>query len=356
MQIKMPRQSEGGTLIGATLFYIDFCFPQGARYNSLGGSVIVILKRYDLPEEDRRLAQLVENREMLMSKRKSRLPKTALHAMQQAIIAKMELAKSRALEAKRKMRRLDKKLQNIIDEADVTMPLVANLKPNYFENLDGIWTSISDQVTVLDEDLRVLNLNVNSTAGSTSTNTVTISGAYINDGFQNLEEPIFKDYWRRFEQFASRPALKDEVVQLFRDFGFDVPQAPGEKSPLEQFEIAHTSFLNPVTEDNPVSTSLLPLRECIDTVVASLIRMRPHQEPAQGHRNKIISIGIQLKKTSFPQTIVEELADQWHSLHDDLSGSKKKNITRDDWLARLNRGTSFLHGLLNGLDPHKLRR
>jgi hypothetical protein len=291
-----------------------------------------------------------------MSKRKSRLPRTELRPMQQAIIAKMELAKSRALEAKRKIRRLDKKLQNIIDEADVTMPLVNNLKPSYYENLDGIWTSISDQVTVLDEDLKALNLNINSTTSSASTNTVTMSGVYINGGFQNMEEPSFKDHWVLFEEFASRPSLKNEVVQLFSDFGFDVPQAPGEKSPLEQFEIADTSFQNPVTEGNPVSTSLLPMRECIDTVVASLMRMRPHQEPAQGHRNKTISIGIQLKKTSLPQTIVEELADQWHSLHDDLSGSKKKNITRGDWLARLNGGTLFLHGLLNGLDMSKLRR
>ena len=68
-----------------------------------------------------------------MSKRKSRLPRTELHPMQQAIIAKMELAKSRALEAKRKIRRLDKKLQNIIDEADVTMPLVNNFIFLYYK-------------------------------------------------------------------------------------------------------------------------------------------------------------------------------------------------------------------------------
>ena len=32
-QIKMPRQGEGGTLIGATLFYMDFRLLQGVQYN-----------------------------------------------------------------------------------------------------------------------------------------------------------------------------------------------------------------------------------------------------------------------------------------------------------------------------------
>ena len=291
-----------------------------------------------------------------MKKKKANSPKTTNHPMQGEILEIMASARNKAAEAKLKAQSIGEELQHIIDEADVTMPLINNLNPTYYESMKGIWTSVSEQVESLDEDLKVLNLNINSTTGSSSTSTVVISGAYINNGYLGVEDLDFANSWLNFEEFASRSDRKDKVTQLIKDFGFDVPQVRGDKSPLELFEIAHSSFQNPIIEDNPVQTSLLPLRECIDAIVASLIRMRTHQEPAQGQRSKIISIGNQLRHDRFPQVVIDELADEWHSLYNELSGLKKKDLTRADWLAMLNRGTSFLYSLLNGLDQGKLRR
>lgn len=291
-----------------------------------------------------------------MSKKKSKSAQPEIHPMQAEIIETIKLAKGKAIDAKRKTQAADQKLQTIIDEADVTIPLVLNLKPTNLESVKGIWNSVAEQVSDLDDNLKYLNLNINSTTGSSSTSTAVLSGYFVNDGYMDVESPEFVDAWSNFEAFASRPSLKDEVVQLFAEFGFDVPQVPGDKSPAEQFHIAHMSFENPIAEGNPVVASLLPLRECIDAVVASLLRMRPQQERAKSQRDKIVSIGNQLKKNSFPQTVVDELGDEWHSLYNDLSGMKKKDITRSGWLSQLNRGTSFLYGLLNGLDQSKLRR
>jgi len=139
-----------------------------------------------------------------MKKKKAKSPKTVRHPMHGEIVEIIALAKSKAVETKRKVQPLDEKLQHIIDEADVTIPLVNNLKPIYYESMKGIWTSVSEQVSDLDEDLKLLNLNINSTTGSSSTSTVVMSGAYINDGYLNVEDSDFTNSWVKFEEFASR--------------------------------------------------------------------------------------------------------------------------------------------------------
>lgn len=120
-----------------------------------------------------------------------------------------------------------------------------------------------------------------------------LEGVYVERGFINAGTPEFEDAWSNFEAFAGRASRREEVIQLFRDFGFDAPQVPAKKGPLEQFQTAHEIFQNPVGKGNPVSASLLTLRECIDAVVAALVRMRPRQEPAKSQKNKIVSIGDQ---------------------------------------------------------------
>ena len=59
----------------------------------------------------------------------------------------------------------------------------------------------------------------------------------------------------------------------------------------------------------------------------------------KNQKAKVVSIGMQLKQDSLPDEIVNEWADEWHDLNTgDLSSSKRKDIDRQDWLYRLNRG------------------
>jgi hypothetical protein len=60
--------------------------------------------------------------------------------------------------------------------------------------------------------------------------------------------------------------------------------------------------------------------------------MRPSQEEVGNWKKKIISIGNQLKKDSLPEDVIYELAEECHSLIDDLSGFKTGDIKREDWL------------------------
>ena len=158
-----------------------------------------------------------------------------------------------------------------------------------------------------------------------------------------------------FIQVVSRPENKAEVLALLKSLGFDKPWA-GQKSPLELCEIAYQAYERPVSDSDPVSTSLIPMRECISAVVAELLRRRPKQEQTKSNYNKVLSIGMQLKQDGISQDTVREWASQWDDLNGELSGAKQGEYTREAWGLRLQEATIFLSGLLKGLDPSKLVR
>lgn len=156
--------------------------------------------------------------------------------------------------------------------------------------------------------------------------------------------------------YGARSGEREALIALLKEFGLDAPRQQGEKSALELLETAHKAFEGPITPDNPISTSLIPLRGSIDATVEMLIWMRPHQEETQSWRTKILSIGNQLKKDTLPDEVVSDLAQQCESMMNDLSHAKKGQMERDEWLVWLNRGTSYLAGLLRSLDSNKLVR
>jgi hypothetical protein len=264
-------------------------------------------------------------------------------------------ARKEAEEALRRVHIVEGNLQSIIDEADLTKPIIPFIQPQDTEGLINIWSSVGNQVSKLNTDLGTIHLSTDSASGTASISSATISRAYTNDRLMT-DHPEFPSVWMPYVEFVSRPSQKADAIQLLKEFGLDIPHQPDEKSPLELFETAHESFAKPITLTNPVSTSLIPLRGCIDNAIQSLILMRPHQEETGGWKKKINSIGRQLKKDSLPDEVIDELAEECHSLINDLSGFKTGDIEREDWLIWLNRGTSFLNSLLKGLDSSKLVR
>ncbi|MDO8670568.1 MAG: hypothetical protein Q7O66_03955 [Dehalococcoidia bacterium] len=150
-------------------------------------------------------------------------------------------------------------------------------------------------------------------------------------------------------------AEKEEVKKLLRQFGLDNATA-GEKSPLELFETAHAAFDKPVIEGSPVVTSLLPMRECINGIVAALLRLRPRQEPARNEKDKVVSVWKQCAVSGVSQTAIDALAQQWYDLHNELSDFKQKGCSRTEWRDLLRKTTLLLVGLLRILDPARLRQ
>jgi hypothetical protein len=192
--------------------------------------------------------------------------------------------------------------------------------------------------------------------GTVSLTSVTTSGSFSRH-IPFEVNPDFHEAWSHYIVVTSRPTLKDEVTNLLRTFYLDIAPS-GKQSPLEYFETAHRAFESPISEGNPAITSLIPMREAVETALDELLKLRPQQEATgKSHGKKISFICKQFKKDAVSDVVVQEWVDQWQDISDrDLSASKRYRMTRDEWNRKLNRATLFLHSFLTGLDPHKLRK
>lgn len=153
---------------------------------------------------------------------------------------------------------------------------------------------------------------------------------------------------------ASRPQIKSKAIDILKEWGLN-HRSLNKLSPLELFEIAYLAYEGPVTEEDPTVTSLIPMRSCINGVIAELLRLRPSQV-ATKKSEKIQSIGRQLIKDQLGEDSINAWAYQWTMLNDQLSASKDCIISRDDWGLRLHSATMFLVSFLEGLDQSKCRR
>lgn len=170
------------------------------------------------------------------------------------------------------------------------------------------------------------------------------------------DHEFFYSAMEDFEQVTSRAADENQVVELIRSLDLNIHLA-GRKSPLNLFSTAHAAYKNPVIEGNPVSTSLIPMRESVRLIIDILLRRRPKQEKTKNEQAKIISIGTQLKYETLPTEIISSWANQWTNiLKSKLSPSKEEEISRDEWRRRLISATLFLKGFISGIDPSKFKK
>jgi hypothetical protein len=248
--------------------------------------------------------------------------------------------------------------QTIADLADATRNVVkiVNNPPNS-EFLISDWELTSYQAGVVLQQTSEIDVpSLNTTTGTTAS---TSADSFSYDNLYSLvprpQQPRLAKALDQFNQISYRIADAGEVSSLMKLLGLDV--APhGRKSALDQFQIAHTAFASPVTDSNPVITSLIPMRESVRATIDNLLRRRPRQEKTRNEWSKIVSIGHQLKKDSLPGKIVNSWAAQWtNALQTYLSPSKEVDISRDEWRNRLTRSTLFLRGFLGGIDLSKMK-
>lgn len=157
----------------------------------------------------------------------------------------------------------------------------------------------------------------------------------------------------RLSAVIDRQADKDHVLSLIRQY--DLSRAPaGHESPEGLFQTAWAAFERPVSQGSPASTSLIPMRECINATVATLLRRRPKQEKTKP-REKLLSILKQIADSDIPWPIIQSLQTRYDSIRDELSTAKQRDFTREAWEDLLRRATLFLRELLEVLDPAKMR-
>lgn len=254
-------------------------------------------------------------------------------------------------------RELTESGQYIVDLSTAIKNAIPIITPsNNIEELITGFESLNKQLDSSYSTIHEITPVISSSSGSTT--------SLVLDAFNNQYNQFEGSELNKLEaensideinQVAQRIADKDEVISLMKLFKLDIA-LQGQKSSLELFIIAHDAFGSPVSDNNPVVTSLIPIRESINLMIDKLIKERPIQEQAGNERAKIISIGNQLKNDYLDENIIISWAEQWHSMNNqELSPSKNKEISRKEWQYRLNHSTIFIKSILEGLDVNKLR-
>ena len=258
-----------------------------------------------------------------------------------------------------KSRDLTKSGQFIVDLSRATLDLTKSYRPP--SNVEYMISDWSASKQALDDALRKIDSiqisTVNSTTGTTAyTSSDSYQATYIAGVLPQEESVIIIQKIDRLNSVVNRATSVDEVSKLLTTFGFDASSG-GKKSALDLFLTAHHAFEAPVKSNNPVSTSLIPMREAINIVIASLLRRCPTQQKTRSAWNKIQSIGKQLKHDDIPDQLVDTWAFQWNTLLNNyLSPAKQEDISREDWQHRLQQSTLFLSNFLSGLDINKMRK
>jgi hypothetical protein len=254
-------------------------------------------------------------------------------------------------------RKLTQEGQQVVDLARATRPLIKYAEPVNIESLITDWGVVNQQAGLTVRHIKVASsASLMSTAGTAAYTTVTIfEPQQILPSVSPQERPAVEADLKKLQDVTRRAADEDEVLSLMNELGLDLAHK-GQRSPAFHFSTAHKAFKAPVSSDNPVSTSLIPMREAIRLTIDHLLKRRPIQEETKTPRAKILSIGVHLKRDMIPQDAVESWAQQWGDLLDYLSTAKEQDMSREVWHLRLQQATLFLKGFLGGLDPEKVNR
>ena len=252
--------------------------------------------------------------------------------------------------------------QKIKDSAKFTITIL-DIAPNSvnIEAQLSSWQNINDILGIAQGGMADFHNVITSGSGVAGTLTTDLyyrANEFKAYGYPDLEEErisAFDGIVIQVGEYLSQPSNKDEAMNLLYNWGFNIPSA-GLKSVVELFEIAHQAYETPLTDSTPASTSLLPMRDCLNQMASELLRRRPNQERTSNNYAKIMSVGSQLKKDEIEVSIVDTWAFQFDRLINELSGSKHKSFSREEWRDLLFQATSFISNLLNGLDISKVRR
>ena len=246
--------------------------------------------------------------------------------------------------------------QEAVDLAEATIPLMHYPLPRDFLTSAGDY--VNRQVAAQDAFLSGTQVYTASITASSSGTAFTLSQQFDSKGFLDRLPPQDRgsaaDMVKRLDAVVERVADKERALALMRDFGLD-EASPGTLSPVAMLETAHEAFELPVGADDQAITSHVPARGALEATIARLIKHRPAQEPASGNRTKVVSICTQLGRPGMSQERIDDLADRYHYLYDELSGSKSKLRGREAARVLLNRATLYIVELLGALDPHRLR-
>lgn len=218
------------------------------------------------------------------------------------------------------------------------------------------WRNLSEDIDGISRDMGQINIDVASSSASTATSCMLdfVDPDYIVQFASPDREAEARTAAINLGNVIDRLVEKSKALELLHDFGLSTT-APGRKSPTELLEAACAAFERPVTQGSSASTSLIPMRECINSTVTALLQRRHKQEPARSHRDKILSIGRQAALSGIKDWAINSMAGRWEKLWNELSSSKQKDVSRKEWMAILRQAMALLIEFLQSLDQTKMK-
>lgn len=275
---------------------------------------------------------------------------------QDVAISKLSETKAKSQEVKKQSQEIGSSAQQINDLASSAIDVI-RLKPQNvdYEDLIDRTEQINRQLDSAAIELTNVDASLlyAAVAANTVMSSVMISASFGPDASERrIEQTTVVD---RLRQVVARVGQKEQLVPLMQRFGLDRPH-PGNRSPIEQLDTAWAAFSNPVTPNSPASTSLVPMRECIEESILLLLSRRPRVETASSWGSKIRSIANQLSRDALSQDEIQSLVNDWQSLEQLLSASKRNAVTRENWQDIFRKANSFLYEFLLALEPNKMRK
>jgi hypothetical protein len=190
----------------------------------------------------------------------------------QAFLRKLEDTLDHSEENGKALMRIGEKIkytgQRFVDYSSAVKPLISGfVNRTTIIKLDDAFNAANKSVDVFIIDIE--NSDYHVVSSSTTLSGVVSVLALLSEDFITYENQSLKDGVIRLNTIISSPEEIENVIELMKNHDLD-KAAIGKKTPLELFETAHNAFNKTVDQSNPAITSLIPLRESINSVLAQL--------------------------------------------------------------------------------------
>lgn len=210
---------------------------------------------------------------------------------------------------------------------------------------NSVATSQYDAITADKKLMLLAHANASTIAVSTS--------AAALDAIQMVKVaaiPELKPLFTLLHRTADANAVKLSMKSL----GLDMPLGQT-RSPLQLLEAAETALRRPFADEGYATAVLVPLREAIQNVIDELLKRRVLTEKTGGWKSKVLSIGHTLGSAAISAGFVERIATTTHTLVDQLSGGKDRDMSREHIFALFDQGVSLLQDIFAMIEQEKLR-
>lgn len=262
---------------------------------------------------------------------------------------------SSVIERSNEIGKYGQQIKDLAEASEKTINCVSSTGIDFKPQLKA-WSNLEVKLDRLVQDMGSTNFDVAPSAASTA---VSCMLNFTKPNYlANLTSPDREaEAWavsKTLENIIDKLVEKPKALHLLYQFRLS-SISPGKKSPIDLLEDACAAFERPVTQGSSASTSLIPMRQCINSTIAALLQRRPQQEPAKSQRDKIISICKQTAYSEIEPWAIDQMAARWEELLDELSSSKDKDVHREEWKAILRKAMAFLIEFLESLDQNKMK-